>query len=319
VLGCASLGPSQGLPSHSTPPIHPHTSIHTSAGILPPLEMGPLMFAVLGLATLLKLPLWWYCDGLKRYSGAAEALAEDHINVRVGPAWLWGRRRGGATAHMQATLHDGFANASTIVTVRLPSCQLWSSPSTHLQPHLCAHPAGRVCQCWCHCDRRSGRPLQAVLVGRSGWRHPHFVDHCVALGSHHIQLGGQSGEECGSVGGGWVAAWLRGCVAAWLRGCVAAVASTGLCATYSTPIPSPAQPNPTHPMFWHPTPLTPGGRDGCRRRHAPDPKGGHALPCSAMLCCAVLCCVLLCCAVACYIVLRHAILKPYLPPLLGAG
>lgn len=38
------------------------------------------MFAVLGLATLLKLPLWWYCAALKRYSGAAEALAEDHLN-----------------------------------------------------------------------------------------------------------------------------------------------------------------------------------------------------------------------------------------------
>lgn len=51
-----------------------------AAGVLPMLDLGPLMFGVLGLATLLKLPLWWQCTALKRYSGAAEALAEDHLN-----------------------------------------------------------------------------------------------------------------------------------------------------------------------------------------------------------------------------------------------
>ncbi|PRW58020.1 CDF membrane [Chlorella sorokiniana] len=81
------------------------------AGILPELELRPLMFAVLGMATLLKLPLWWYCSRLTRYSGAAEALAEDHIN-------------------------DVWANAGAIVTAAVASRmrQLWWTD-----------PAGGIC------------------------------------------------------------------------------------------------------------------------------------------------------------------------------
>lgn len=64
--------------AHAQPPAA--TPGRPAAGVLPRLELGPTLFGVLGLATLLKLPLWWYCASLVRYSGAAEALAEDHIN-----------------------------------------------------------------------------------------------------------------------------------------------------------------------------------------------------------------------------------------------
>lgn len=42
--------------------------------------MTPLMYAILGVATALKLGLWAVCFTLRHQSGAALALAEDHIN-----------------------------------------------------------------------------------------------------------------------------------------------------------------------------------------------------------------------------------------------
>ena len=51
-----------------------------SGGDKPQIDMTLPMYAILGIATLLKLFLYLYCIQLRAYSGAALALAEDHIN-----------------------------------------------------------------------------------------------------------------------------------------------------------------------------------------------------------------------------------------------
>ena len=58
----------------------PHACSPLAAGLLPEVDLTPLMFAVLGATTLLKLCLWAYCYTLRQHSGAALALAEDHAN-----------------------------------------------------------------------------------------------------------------------------------------------------------------------------------------------------------------------------------------------
>lgn len=50
------------------------------AGQLPEMDMGPVLFAILGGTIVLKLGLWAYCYTLRHQSGAALALAEDHLN-----------------------------------------------------------------------------------------------------------------------------------------------------------------------------------------------------------------------------------------------
>ncbi len=42
--------------------------------------MTALLYVILGVATVVKLGLWGYCFTLSHHSGAALALAEDHIN-----------------------------------------------------------------------------------------------------------------------------------------------------------------------------------------------------------------------------------------------
>lgn len=49
-------------------------------GVLPRLELGPLMYAVLGGATAAKLACFFVCDALKARSDSMLALAEDHLN-----------------------------------------------------------------------------------------------------------------------------------------------------------------------------------------------------------------------------------------------
>lgn len=51
-----------------------------SAGQLPPLDMGLLMYAILGAATAIKIALFIYCFALKNQSDSMLALAEDHSN-----------------------------------------------------------------------------------------------------------------------------------------------------------------------------------------------------------------------------------------------
>ncbi len=50
------------------------------AGQLPPLDMGWLMYAILGAATAVKVVLFIYCFALKNQSDSMLALAEDHSN-----------------------------------------------------------------------------------------------------------------------------------------------------------------------------------------------------------------------------------------------
>jgi len=51
-----------------------------SAGKLPPLDMGLLMYVILGAATAIKIALFIYCFALKNQSDSMLALAEDHSN-----------------------------------------------------------------------------------------------------------------------------------------------------------------------------------------------------------------------------------------------
>lgn len=46
----------------------------------PRLDVGPLLYAIIGGACLIKLGLWLYCRKLKHLSPAMVALAEDHWN-----------------------------------------------------------------------------------------------------------------------------------------------------------------------------------------------------------------------------------------------
>ena len=50
------------------------------ADILPELDMGILMYVILGSATAIKIVLWFYCVALQHRSDSMLALAEDHRN-----------------------------------------------------------------------------------------------------------------------------------------------------------------------------------------------------------------------------------------------
>ncbi|GAB4819024.1 hypothetical protein N2152v2_006070 [Parachlorella kessleri] len=78
VLGCAAImtmGALQVVSECTQQLYHGFTK-----GLLPELDMTTLMYVILGAATILKLWLWGYCFTLRHASGAALALAEDHIN-----------------------------------------------------------------------------------------------------------------------------------------------------------------------------------------------------------------------------------------------
>lgn len=104
VLGCAPLCGGQGHPAGPiipqlastsrvlcrhrvnvapcslTPPPCVAAPAPPPAGKLPQLDLGWVMFAILGGGTVLKLGLYFYCAALKSKSDSMEALAEDHIN-----------------------------------------------------------------------------------------------------------------------------------------------------------------------------------------------------------------------------------------------
>ena len=78
-------------------------------GKRPQLELGPIMYAVLGAATLIKAVLFVVCFTLRHRSGAALALAEDHLNdgahafgVRGGGGGGGGLGRAAAVVHRGA-------------------------------------------------------------------------------------------------------------------------------------------------------------------------------------------------------------------------
>ena len=48
--------------------------------MLPELDMGLLMYVILGCATAIKVALWFYCVALQDKSDSVMALAEDHRN-----------------------------------------------------------------------------------------------------------------------------------------------------------------------------------------------------------------------------------------------
>ena len=54
--------------------------MNASAGALPELDMGLLMYIILGSATAIKVALWLYCVRLQSKSDSVMALAEDHRN-----------------------------------------------------------------------------------------------------------------------------------------------------------------------------------------------------------------------------------------------
>lgn len=78
VLGCAYVMTIGAIEVVRESAVQLHEGL--SGGDLPHVDMTLPMYAILGAATLSKLILYFYCIQLRAYSGAALALAEDHIN-----------------------------------------------------------------------------------------------------------------------------------------------------------------------------------------------------------------------------------------------